>query len=85
MKANLKIPNQTNEVDDKTCGNCRVPDILQEHPCSHLDFVVDIIPELGGNNEVNIKILCAIKVAELKSVDNCNPDCRLFEKREVKI
>ncbi len=73
----------TNEVTPQVCRDCQIPQILEDHPCVHLDVGVEI-DQFQGRTEVStFYTACKVTRERLTVLDACNPEhCPYFEARD---
>ena len=72
----------TKEVEPRACAQCRVPEIMREHPCVHMDLGVEI-DEYGGQKSVETWYAsCKVTVERIGRIEKCtNEECPYFKER----
>ena len=66
----------TSEVTPSTCASCRVPSILAEHPCRHMDLGVEIDEYMGSTTADTHYASCTVTVERILDLSGCNSrDC----------
>jgi hypothetical protein len=76
----------TNEVTPQACAQCHIPQVMEDHPCVHMDLGVEI-DEYGGAKSIEtFYASCKVTVERLMSVENCvEGGCPYFERRPATV
>jgi hypothetical protein len=64
----------TTEVTPPTCASCRVPPILADHPCRHMDLGVEIDEYMGSTTAETYFASCRVTVERILDLSSCRPE-----------
>ncbi|MFQ6097510.1 MAG: hypothetical protein ACE5O2_07245 [Armatimonadota bacterium] len=72
----------TDQVEPHVCQQCRVPRILADHPCQHMDLGVEIDEYEGRKSVESFFASCAVFVERIMDLDGCaEGKCPHFKRR----
>jgi hypothetical protein len=72
----------TDQVEPHVCQQCKIPQILAEHPCQHMDLGVEIDEYEGRKSAESFFTSCGVLVERLIQLDNCaEGKCPYFKLR----